>query len=254
MDAVKKYKLSVTGLSKKVNAGHGISRTKLEDLTFNINLQQGAVNIFLSSQSDKMTSFLEIISGVDASFTGRVTLANEANGNTIKTVYIPQQPSSYPWLNVRENIEFVLEKNIAGKSEREAIVKTVLELTGLEGYDKHFPQNSSLGFRFRIALARALAVKADLIVLNYPFTEMEERTGEEIRLLLKQVSINTGVTFLLSSGSIEESAVLGDSVFLFGNNPFCLVECIKLDGQTIEEKERNLSGIIFSKKNKNICI
>ncbi|MFN9898855.1 MAG: ATP-binding cassette domain-containing protein, partial [bacterium] len=102
--------------------------------------------------------------------------------------YVPQEGGLFPHLSVADNVGFALSKNLA-RHERRSIIEEMLSLVGLSGYERRLPQELSGGQQTRIALARALAMKPAMVLLDEPFAALDQalRAGisEEVVALLK---------------------------------------------------------------------
>jgi ABC-type nitrate/sulfonate/bicarbonate transport system ATPase subunit len=217
-----KLQVTVNSLNKVFMRGGIAPAPVLKELSFSVSISRGAVNIFLIPSKAGATSLMKIIAGLDKDFSGEVKLSlSTAAEAPRKIVFIPSEPSSFPWLNVEENIIYSAGEDAAQKEET---VKKVIELTGLEGYEKHFPDNKSLGFRFRISLARALASIPDVIILDNPFRNMDKMTREELYPVIISAAQNYAPFFILATDNITEASGFKGGTNLFGSNPFRLIE------------------------------
>jgi ABC-type nitrate/sulfonate/bicarbonate transport system ATPase subunit len=118
-------------------------------------------------------------------------------------------------------------------------VKTssLINMVGLEGYEKYCPHNTSAGFRFRISLARALRQNPSLIILDDPFTVMEQEIKKEIYQLVKRINQTVKTTFLLATFDISEALTLSDSILLMKKDPVKIVP-IQIPDLPLSEKNR----------------
>ncbi|MBD3410919.1 MAG: ATP-binding cassette domain-containing protein, partial [Ignavibacteriales bacterium] len=115
------------------------------------------------------TTLLAALAGLLPISSGSLTLdGTPYAAPTGDVALIPSTPSSFPWMNARENVEFALKATGVESEAREAKADEALKIVGLEGYEFHTPDNASVGFRFRIALARAVAVDPKFILLDEP--------------------------------------------------------------------------------------
>ena len=208
-----KYELEIKNLSKEFVVETGFKNKLFQNISFKID--KSSITTLLAPTGSGKTSFLKIISGLDKPTAGE--MVNE-NSNI---VFIPSSPSSFPWMTVEENIQFVL-KEISD-------VKKIIKLVGLEGYENHIPNNKSLGFRFRISLARALALKPSLIVLDEPFTQMDVQTRSEIYELIRKINTSEKQTILLGTTNITEAIYLSDKIVLMKKNPGEIIEEINVE-------------------------
>ena len=167
---MEKY-FEVNSLSKDYTDSSGFTVHLLEGISFEI--EKGSITSLLAPTGAGKSSLLRILSGLDTQTTGTV----KVNSENKKIVYIPSAPSSFPWYSVKENLSLV--------SNDENKINSVIKDVGLEGYENHFPDNNSLGFRFRISLARALAAGADIIILDEPFNKNIKLIGHQNSLKCK---------------------------------------------------------------------
>jgi ABC-type nitrate/sulfonate/bicarbonate transport system ATPase subunit len=119
----------------------------------------------------------------------------------------------------------------------------------LTGYENHHPHNESLGFRFRISLARALAVNPEFILLDDPFKRMSSITKDEIYELLRSIEEKFKVSFILATTNIAEAVYLSNKIFLMKKNPGKIIEEIKLDAETLRKKGLNSHERFISLRN-----
>ena len=247
--------LEVRNITKYLKGEAGSRQLIFENLSFSISEEHNITSI-LSPFGGGKTTLLKILSGLDTDFKGEILL----NGNKIinKFPFIPEKPASFPWLNVKSNIRSIMD--ILEKEERpsEIRLRELIDLTGLTGYEDHFPHNKSYGFRFRISLARALAVSPQIILLDDPFKLMDSETKDEIIELIKKVASVKKIKFLLASSNITEVALLSDKILLINNKPGYLsgeiiidkyknsLEQLKDEIQEIIQKENMINTANFS--------
>jgi ABC-type nitrate/sulfonate/bicarbonate transport system ATPase subunit len=225
--------LEVKNISKYIKKPNGSKQVIAENLGFSISEGNNITSLLVPIGGGKST-LLKIISGLDNDFKGEILL----NGiqSSQKVPFIPEKPASLPWLDVSSNI--VLIDSMPGKKEKlsNGKLQELIDLTGLTNYEKHFPYNKSYGFRFRITLARTLAVSPPLILLDDPFKLMDSETKNEIFELIKNIASVKNIKFLFASSDITEVATLSDKILLFSGNPCFLF------GEIINEK--NIKSLV----------
>ncbi|MEW6195645.1 MAG: ATP-binding cassette domain-containing protein [Bacteroidota bacterium] len=216
--------IEVKNIKKVFAKESGISAILFDGL--NLQIIEYSITGIIAPQSSGKTTLLKIISGLENQTSGEIS-----NGKNIS--FIPSEPSSFPWLNVRENILFGLP-NI-----QESEFNDVIRLVGLEGYESHFPNNNSYGFRFRISLARSIIRKPKLICLDEPFYKLDEQTKHEIYDLILQANRTKGITFLLATTNITEVLYLSNKIYLTGKDHGKIVDSFDVNFP----KERNIGFI-----------
>jgi ABC-type nitrate/sulfonate/bicarbonate transport system ATPase subunit len=130
-----------------------------------------------------------------------------------------QEPRLLPWRNVLANVAFPLELAGVARMEREARAREVLALTDLEGFAEAMPEQLSGGMAQRAALARALAPKPDVLLLDEPFSALDAMTRERLDEELLDLWNRTGTTIVLVTHSISEAVVVADRVLVMTPRP-----------------------------------
>lgn len=195
------------------------------------------------------TALLKIIAALENYDEGEIILKSEKyNSPDGRIIYIPEKPSSFPWMNVEENIEFAVQSK---KGEKSGSISDIISLVELTGYEKHIPHNKSLGFRFRISLARALALSPGIILLDDCFKNMSDETKNELYIIIKKICNKMKIFFLLATANITEAVLLSDKIFLMGKNPGIILKEISIP-QSSEPIDKFRSSEIFTVLKKEI--
>ena len=213
--------IKIDSLSKKYSDSTGYVVQLFENISFGIE----KVTTVLAPKGSGKSSLLKSIAGIDKG-------KSIANGENI---FIPQKPSSFPWLNVSENITF--NTKIADNE-----LKELIKFVGLEGYEDHFPDNNSVGFRFRISLARAIANNPKLILIDESLTKLAAKRKLEMYSLIRKVSSQKGIPILYATSSVTEAIRLSDKIILLSQNP---TEVITEKTILIDDEARVDSSSIF---------
>lgn len=208
--------IEIKNLSKEYSDGFGFKTILLKNISFAI--PAGKISSLIAPSGSGKSTLLKIISELETPSSGEVV-----NPTNQKIIFIPTRPSSFPWLNVRDNILLGLEK--INNEE----IKRLINLVGLEGYDRYRPQNKSLGFRFRISLARSLAHSPAAILLDEPFNQMDVQTKKEIYFLIREINRTQKMTFLLATSSITEALFLSDKIYLIKKDPGEIIYGLDVD-------------------------
>ena len=215
--------LKLDSISKIYSSDEGLNVSVLEDISLEIE-ERGKIITFLAPFGSGKTTLLKIIAGLIEPSGGKIFYDDS---NKLKRIpYLPEKPSSYPWLNVRQNIE--LASNLFGNKFNS---EEFISLVGLKDYEDYFPNNKSLGFRFRISLARALAINPSLILIDDSFKRMSNESRIEIYALLKELASDKkfSVGFILATTNLVEAIQLSDIIFLMGKKPGRIIKKLKID-------------------------
>ena len=170
------------------------------------------------------STILRMTSGVLPPTSGTV-LVNDAPVDKPRqeTALIPQDLGLFPWKTVLQNAALGLiirkvPKDLAASRAQEALGEV-----GLEGFEKSYPKDLSGGMRQRLALARALAMDADLLLMDEPLSAVDALLRESLQDVLLGLWKERGHTQLLVTHSIEEAVFLGTRILVFSNRPATLV-------------------------------
>jgi len=173
-----------------------------------IALANGEVAALVGPSGCGKTTLLRIIVGLDRDFEGSVELP--AHGR-IGMVF--QEPRLLPWRTVEQNVK------LAAPQASPAALSTLFATLGLAEHRRHYPGELSLGLARRTALARALAVEPELLVLDEPFVSLDAALADRLRAELVELVSRRGVTTLLVTHSMDEAIGLADRVFLLSPSP-----------------------------------
>ncbi len=132
-----------------------------------------------------------------------------------------------PWASVLRNVAFGLELRGVARSEREAIAAKYIGEVGLGGFESQFPHELSGGMRQRVGLARALAVNADVLLMDEPFSAVDEQTRRKFQEDLLRLVATERKTFIFVTHSIEEAVYVSDQIALLLARPSRVSEIIK---------------------------
>jgi iron(III) transport system ATP-binding protein len=201
----------------QVNFG---SRTVLNDLSFS--LAPGEIASLLGPSGCGKTTLLRAIAGLLQPSAGTIRLGAQLVGvssvvlpaHKRQTGYVPQQGALFPHLNVARNISFGLDKKMYSKQEISKITTEMLSLIGMSGFENQMPTELSGGQQTRVALARALAVKPKMILLDEPFSALDAQLRNELRSDVVALLRAQGTTAILVTHDREEALVSSDKVVL----------------------------------------
>ena len=216
--------LKLESINKTYSSEAGLKINVLKDISFEIpSFDGGIITSILAPFGSGKSTLLKIISGISEQSSGKIYYNGSEKKERIP--FIPENPSSFPWLNVKQNIEFGL--NLSEKKKYN--LPNLISFVGLSGYEDHYPNNKSLGFRFRISLARALALNTSLILIDDSFKLMNKESREEIYNLLNEISSYQKQNFILTTTNLIEAIQLSDKIFLMSKKPGRIIKEIEID-------------------------
>jgi NitT/TauT family transport system ATP-binding protein len=198
--------LDVSIKQKSYRAASGGSIEVLRDMAFT--LKAGAVGALVGPSGCGKTTLLRIITGLDPDFKGAVHLPDHG-----KLGMVFQEPRLLPWRTVEQNVR------LGAPEATDADLHALFDALGLAAHRHHFPGELSLGQARRVALARAFAVKPDLLVLDEPFVSLDAALAKHLQEELAALVTSRRVTTLLVTHNIDEAIGLADRLFLLSASP-----------------------------------
>lgn len=209
----------------------------LDDLSFT--LEANAFTCLIGPSGCGKTTTLRILTGLDDDFTGTV----DPFLRTARIAVAFQEPRLLPWRTVAENVALALERR------DDARVAEALADVGLDGLGARYPAELSLGQARRVALARAFAVRPDVLYLDEPFVSLDEAGAHRLRALLLQLWRRHQVTVLMVTHNVREAVQLADRIVLFSERPAHVVEEVAVslpretrDPEAVAAFVRDLAG------------
>ncbi|QGP93581.1 Aliphatic sulfonates import ATP-binding protein SsuB [Neomoorella glycerini] len=210
-------KLAVVNLAREFN----FKRQKITALEgISLEVQEGEFVTILGPSGCGKSTLLRIIAG----------LAEASSGQVYKDGRLIQEPGPdrgmvfqsytlFPWLTVRQNIEFGLTLKGIDAARRREIVDHYLNIIGLAAFADAFPKSLSGGMKQRVAIARALANDPDILLMDEPFGALDAQTRLVMQELLLKVWEETRKTILFVTHDVEEAIFLGDTVYVMTARP-----------------------------------
>ncbi len=185
---------------------------------FNISFADGKVTSVIGPSGCGKTTLLRMIAGLETFEKGMISGVDKGN-----IAFVFQEDRLLPWLNVFQNIELVLKSKFTPE-ESKWKVQEVLSQLDLSEASEMMPNELSGGMQRRVAIGRALAYDADIILLDEPFKGMDDKLKSEILPELATIWEKTEKTIILVTHDLADTRVLSDTVYELSGRPLKKVE------------------------------
>ena len=216
--------VEVSGISKTY-AG-GVQALKGLDLV----IPEGEMTTLLGPSGCGKTTLLKVIAGLLKPNEGEVRVKGvPITGPGPERAFVFQDFALMPWANVLRNVAFGLELKKVPKNERNDIAIKYIEKVGLAGFEKSYPHELSGGMRQRVGLARALAVDAEVLLMDEPFSAVDEQTRRQFQEDLLYLLAIEKKTVIFVTHSIEEAVYVSDRIALLSPRPGRISKIIEPD-------------------------
>ena len=242
--------LKVNNLSKCFHNQIGFSEV-LSNISFEV-LKGEIIGIRGENGSGKTTLF-NIIAGIDNETSGEVVLfQNDQNSKMrINVVFQNYNSTLLPWLNIRKNICIPLKLNNISKTERENKLTELLEkLNFLNLPMDSFPNQLSGGQRQKVAIARALIQEPDILILDEPFSNLDNTTSLELQDVIQEIHTQHKISILVVSHNIDQVLYLSDRILVLGNHPTTIVKEYNIPFKRKRTRELMLTKEFANYRNK----
>jgi len=190
----------------------------------------GEFRVFLGPSGCGKSTILNIVAGLYAPTTGEALLRGKpVPGPGPDRGMVFQSYSSYPWLTVLENVAFGLKLRGVPRDERERVARAWIEKVGLKGTERKYPKQLSGGMRQRVAIARTLAVKPQIILMDEPFGALDVQIRLGMQNLINELWEELEGTILFVTHDIPEAVYLADKIHILSAGPGTIVDEIEID-------------------------
>jgi NitT/TauT family transport system ATP-binding protein len=191
---------------------------------------EGELTSLLGPSGCGKTTLLKIIAGLLKPSAGEVLVRGRpVTGPGPERSFVFQDFALMPWATVIRNAAFGLELRGVARSEREATAEKYIAEVGLKGFERKYPHELSGGMRQRVGLARALAVNADIVMMDEPFSAVDEQTRRQFQEDLLRLVATERKTFLFVTHSIEEAVYVSNRIVLLSRRPSRVSEIIDVN-------------------------
>lgn len=170
------------------------------------------------------TTLLNLLAGFEQPTAGQILVnGTEVGPPSWRRAMVFQDYALFPWLTVKQNIAFGLERKKVPAPEQERIVAEQIALVGLRGFEDRYPHQLSGGMKQRVSIARALCVDPEVLLMDEPFAALDAQNRAQMQAemgrLLAQADASSRKTMVLVTHSIEEAILLSDRIIVLSSRP-----------------------------------
>jgi NitT/TauT family transport system ATP-binding protein len=246
----RKSKIAVRNVAKSFPSADGKTIDALHSINFEVEdaysregRDIGEFRVFLGPSGCGKSTLLRLIAGLDRPDSGEI-LVNDlpVHGPGKDRGMVFQKYTSFPWLTVAHNIAYGLKIGGASAEKCKETVAQLIQAIGLSGFENAYPETLSGGMQQRVAIARTLAVRPEVILMDEPFGALDAQTRGEMQQLLLRIWDETASTILFVTHDVEEAIYLADRIFIMSAHPGTIVEDVQVPfdrPRTLELKQRN---------------
>jgi NitT/TauT family transport system ATP-binding protein len=246
----RKDKIAVRNVAKTFRLADGKQVDALQNINFEIEdaysrqgRDIGEFRVLLGPSGCGKSTLLRLIAGLDQPDSGEVLVNDHpVHGPGKDRGMVFQKYTSFPWLTVADNIAYGLKINGVPEGKRKEIVAQLIQDIGLGGFESAYPETLSGGMQQRVAIARTLALRPAVILMDEPFGALDAQTRSEMQQLLLKVWDETASTILFVTHDVEEAIYLADRIFIMSAHPGTIVEDVQVPFErprSLELKQRN---------------
>ena len=227
-----KIKISLRNVSRTFVSPQGEKIQALRDINFEVEdvyspegRDLGEFRVLLGPSGCGKSTVLRLIAGLDRPDTGQVLVnGRRVSGPGADRGMVFQKYTSFPWLTVADNVAYGLKIQKAPAAERDRMVAHIIQAVGLSGFEKAYPDTLSGGMQQRVAIARTLAVRPQVILMDEPFGALDAQTRADMQNLLLKIWEEAASTILFVTHDVEEAIYLADRLFIMSARPGTIVE------------------------------
>jgi sulfonate transport system ATP-binding protein len=175
------------------------------------------------------STLIRILAGLESATEGEVLVDGEpVTKPSVKTGMIFQEARLFPWLSVEKNIEFGIHDKLSSEETKRRISE-MIELIGLQGFEKALPKQLSGGMQQRVNIARALINKPGILLLDEPFGALDALTRINMQNEMLKIWEKEKTTMVLITHDIDEAIFLSDRIIVLSDKPGVISKSIKVE-------------------------
>jgi NitT/TauT family transport system ATP-binding protein len=221
--------ISVNGVSMEYKTPKGTTHV-LDNVSYEV--QDGHFVSIVGPSGVGKTTLLRLLTGLAKPTAGEILVRGKkltSSPDDLAVVLQDYTRSLMPWLSVEKNIALPLKNQKLSKAERKERITASLAEVGLEGAESKYPWQLSGGMQQRVSIARALAVRPSILVMDEPFASVDAQTRFDLEDLVLKVRDDFGITTVMVTHDIDEAVYLSDEIVVLYGKPAKVRDVVKVD-------------------------
>jgi NitT/TauT family transport system ATP-binding protein len=229
-------KITLRNVSRSFRSPSGERIQALENINFEVDdiytpdgKDVGEFRVLLGPSGCGKSTILRLIAGLDHPDTGEVLVKGKPVGRPGRDRgMVFQKYTSFPWLTIEQNVGYGLKINGVPQAQREETVAKLIQQVGLSGFEKSYPDTLSGGMQQRVAIARTLALRPGVILMDEPFGALDAQTRSDMQELLLRIWDESASTILFVTHDVDEALYLADRIFVLSSRPGTIMEDVQV--------------------------
>jgi NitT/TauT family transport system ATP-binding protein len=214
----RKESITLSGVFRSYANSRGSFTPALQNI--DLEIEQGEFVCIVGPSGCGKSTLLHLLAGLDRPTTGEITVdGNPVQGPGTDRILLFQELGLFPWLTVRQNVEFGLKMAGVSRDERRDRARVFLRMVHLSHFEDHYIHQLSGGMKQRVALARSLALKPKILLMDEPFAALDAQTRDMLHDELERLWKETSPTIVFVTHNVREAVRLGDRVLLMSFRP-----------------------------------
>jgi NitT/TauT family transport system ATP-binding protein len=210
--------ISLSGVFRSYANSRGSFTPALQNI--DLDIEQGEFVCIVGPSGCGKSTLLHLLAGLDRPTTGEITVdGSPVKGPGTDRILLFQELGLFPWLTVRQNVEFGLKMAGVSKTERRDQARVFLRMVHLSHFEDHYIHQLSGGMKQRVALARSLTLRPKILLMDEPFAALDAQTRDMLHDELERIWKETSPTIVFVTHNVREAVRLGDRVLLMSFRP-----------------------------------
>ena len=198
----------------------------------NLTVNDGEFVCIVGPSGCGKSTFLRILAGLEKPDGGEIMLDGKKLDDTgPERIMVFQEGALFPWLTVRDNVEYGLKISGIPEKERNEISNRYLDMMQLTQFANSYTYQLSTGMKQRVAIARALVMDPDVLLMDEPFAALDPQTRDLLLVEMQLIWQKTKKTIIFVTHNVAEAVVLGTRVLVFSHRPAKIKKEVEIDYQ-----------------------